>query len=99
MNAIEENQRVCSKEDARDMCKRPFVSVIMPVFNEEKFIERSLMAVLKQDYPPDLLEVIVADGMSTDRTREIVSAIQLKHPNVRLISNPRRIVPCGLNLA
>lgn len=99
MNLIEDNQHVRSKEDARGMCKHPFVSIIMPVFNEEKFIERSLMAVLKQDYPPDLLEVIIADGMSTDRTREIVSAIRLKQPNVRLISNPQRIVPCGLNLA
>ncbi len=77
----------------------PFVSVIMPVFNEEKFIERSLVAVLEQDYPSDKLEIIVADGMSSDQTREIVRFMEAHFPNVRLIDNPERIVPTGLNRA
>ena len=63
----------------------PFVSIIMPVFNEEKFIEHALVAVLEQDYPHDKLEVIVADGMSSDRTREIVGFVQDHFQNVRLI--------------
>ncbi|HET9532538.1 MAG TPA: glycosyltransferase family 2 protein [Blastocatellia bacterium] len=50
----------------------PLVSVIMPIRNEAAFIERSLAAVLAQDYPPDLIEVLVVDGMSDDGTREIV---------------------------
>jgi len=77
----------------------PTVSVLMPVFNEERFIAHSLQAVLEQDYPQGRLEVIVADGRSTDRTRDIVRSIQAKHPNVRLIDNPGRIVSSGLNLA
>ena len=77
----------------------PFVSVIMPVFSEERFIERSLGTVLAQDYPADRFEVIVADGMSTDRTREIIRAMQAKHPNLRLVDNPDRIVSPGLNRA
>ncbi len=77
----------------------PSVSVIMPVYNEEAVIERSLRAVLEQDYPSSKLEVVVADGMSTDQTRQIVESFQREHPNVRLIENPRRIVPCGLNRA
>ena len=44
------------------MSELPFVSVIMPVRNEAKYIERSLGAVLAQDYPADRMEVIVADG-------------------------------------
>ena len=47
----------------------PFVSVVMPVRNEATFISRSLEAVLAQDYPSERMEVIVADGMSTDATR------------------------------
>ena len=77
----------------------PFVSVIMPVFNEEAFISNSLSGVLQQDYPPDKFEVIVADGMSEDGTRELVTTLQSAHSNIRLIDNPGRIVACGLNRA
>lgn len=72
-----------------------FVSVVMPVRNEAAFIANSLKAVLSQDYPSEQMEVIVADGMSTDGTRQIVA----QHSGVRLINNPGRIVPTGLNLA
>jgi len=71
----------------------------MPVRNEANFIARSLGRVLSQDYPEDRLEVIVADGMSTDGTREIVRSLQAGRPNLRLIDNPGRIVPTGLNAA
>ena len=77
----------------------PFVSVLMPIRNEADFIARSLGAVLAQDYPTERLEVIVADGMSTDATREVVRSIGTQHPNVRLIDNPGQIVPTGLNAA
>lgn len=77
----------------------PVVSVLMAVFNEEHFISQSLAAVLQQDYPPERLEIIVADGRSTDRTREIVRSFAEKNPNVHLIDNPERIVATGLNRA
>lgn len=71
----------------------------MPVRNEGDFIVRSLGAALKQDYTAGDLEVIVADGMSTDRTREIVRTFQTDFPNLKLIDNPGLIVPTGLNAA
>lgn len=77
----------------------PSVSVVMPVYNEEKYIGRILQAVLQQDYPLDRLEIIVADGKSTDHTADIVRALQSRHFNIRLIENPERIVPTGLNRA
>lgn len=79
----------------------PAVSVIMPIRNEARFIERSLGAVLAQDYPQELLEVLVADGMSTDRTREIVARLTELHPGIRVVvvDNPGRIVPTGFNHA
>ena len=77
----------------------PFVTVVMPIRNEAAFIARSLDAVLAQDYPRDRMEVIVADGMSTDSTREIVRAYQSRHPELRLIDNHGKIVPTGLNAA
>jgi succinoglycan biosynthesis protein ExoA len=77
----------------------PFVSVVLPVFNEERHIEACLQSVLEQDYPRDRYEVIVADGGSTDRTRDIVGAIARRDPRVRLIDNPGRLQASGLNRA
>ncbi len=81
------------------MGQLPFASVLMPVRNEAAYIRRSLEAVLSQEYPADLMEIIVADGMSTDGTREIIREIQADHPTVTLLDNPRMIVATGLNLA
>ncbi|NLO26769.1 MAG: glycosyltransferase family 2 protein [Actinobacteria bacterium] len=77
----------------------PLVSILMPVRNEEAYIARSLGSVLAQDYPSELMEVIVSDGMSHDQTRTIIAQLQSEHPNVRLIDNPGRIAPTALNLA
>lgn len=77
----------------------PMISVLMPIRNEAFHIQHSLEAVLQQDYPPDRMEVLVADGMSSDGTREIVCGYQANHPNLMLIDNPGRIVPTGLNAA
>jgi succinoglycan biosynthesis protein ExoA len=77
----------------------PSVSVVMPVRNERAHIERSLRAVLEQDYPNDLLEIIVADGMSTDGTRDILQRLKAQDPRVTLVDNPKRTAPCALNLA
>jgi glycosyltransferase involved in cell wall biosynthesis len=76
-----------------------FVTVIMPIRNEAGFIRESLRSVLDQDYPHDLMEVIVVDGMSTDDTRDIVREISMQHPYIRLVDNPGRIVPIGMNIA
>ncbi len=77
----------------------PMVSVIMPVRNEEGFIARALDQILGQDYPLDRLEIVVADGMSDDRTRTIVADYARRFPQVRLVDNPTRITPTGLNHA
>ena len=78
----------------------PYVSVIMPVRNEAGYIANSLAAVLQQTYPHDLLEVIVADGMSTDGTRAMIEDIAGKtHIPITVIDNPGRIAPTGLNRA
>ncbi len=77
----------------------PLVSVIMPVRNEAATIRRSLGAVLAQDYPPERLEVLIADGMSSDGTPEIVAALAGDDARVRLLRNPARRQAHGLNLA
>jgi glycosyltransferase involved in cell wall biosynthesis len=82
----------------QDLENLPFVSVVIPVFNEERYIEACLDSVLGQDYPADRYEVIVADGGSTDRTRAIVESAAALHPSMRLIDNPGRTQAHGLNL-
>ncbi|HZW04013.1 MAG TPA: glycosyltransferase family 2 protein [Anaerolineaceae bacterium] len=77
----------------------PFVTVIMPIRNEQNFIAQSLGAVLAQDYPADRMEVLVADGMSDDGTQAEVQRMAADDPRVRLLDNPGRIVPVGLNIA
>ena len=78
--------------------KYPLVSVIMPVRNEAAYIERSLGAVLAQEYPADRLEILVVDGMSGDGTREAVLAHAAADPRICLLDNPAGIVPPGLNI-
>lgn len=73
------------------------LSVICPIYNEEKYIAKCIDSILAQDYPQDDLEVIFVDGMSSDRTREIVADYTAKYPFIRLIDNPERIVPPAMN--
>lgn len=75
------------------------LSVICPIYNEEKYIAKCIDSIIAQDYPKENLEVIFADGMSTDQTRAIVAEYVSKYPFIRLIDNPKRIVPPALNEA
>jgi glycosyltransferase involved in cell wall biosynthesis len=77
----------------------PLVSVIMPVRNEGAFIARSLEAVMSQQYPGHRLEVIVADGMSTDGSRDVLARWQAGETRLRVVDNTGRTAPCGLNAA
>lgn len=76
----------------------PFVSVIVPCYNEVDHIGACLDSILRSSYPPDRMEVLVVDGMSSDGTREILRDIAAVDPRVRLIDNPRRIKPVAFNL-
>ena len=78
--------------------KLPRVSVIIPARNEEKFIERCVESFLDCDYPGELIEVIVVDGMSEDGTRDIVNEISIRDNRVLLIDNEKKITPVAMNL-
>ena len=74
------------------------ISVICPIYNEEKYIVKCIESVINQDYPKNDLEVIFVDGMSTDKTRELISGYVSHYPYIRIIDNPQRIVPVALNI-
>ena len=77
------------------------VSVIVPCYNEEQTINLLLEAVYQQTFPKEKMEVVIADGMSTDRTREKVEEFSGNHPDLTiiLVDNPKRIIPAALNCA
>ena len=72
----------------------PFVSMIIPCRNEEKFIKKCLDSVVGQTYPKDRFEILVFDGMSEDRTREILKNYSER---VELLDNPKRIFASQLS--
>jgi len=78
---------------------QPTVSVIMPVRNEFDYINQSIGSILNQDYPQEKIEIIVADGMSTDGTRAVLHEYQANFKNIQYINNTEQIVPTGLNYA
>jgi cellulose synthase/poly-beta-1,6-N-acetylglucosamine synthase-like glycosyltransferase len=78
---------------------QPFVSIVLPCLNEEGFIEECVRHAQEQDYPADRFEILVADGGSTDRTREIVARLSAADPRVRMVDNPGRYQSAGMNEA
>ncbi len=79
----------------------PTVSIVIPVRDEERFIEECLASVLAQDYPADRIEILLVDGMSTDRTRELAAAVlteRIADGSARILDNPRGIAPTAMNI-
>jgi glycosyltransferase involved in cell wall biosynthesis len=72
----------------------------LPVRNESAYIEHALVAILKQDYTTEHIEILVADGMSTDNTRQIIHDFSALHPQlkIQILDNPGKIVPTGMNI-
>lgn len=79
----------------------PLISIIVPCYNEERTIGLLLQAIYSQTIPKEQIEVLVADGLSTDHTRDVIRSFQDSHPElrIRILDNPRRIIPAALNLA
>jgi len=77
---------------------QPTISVIVPMRNEEQSIAACLDAIGAQDYPADLVEILVVDGGSTDRSRAIVAARAATDRRIRLLDNPDGRIPVGLNV-
>lgn len=77
----------------------PFVTVIIPMRNEEAYVARCLDSVLAQLKDRTDIEVLCVDGASTDRTAAIVETYAARDPRVRLLLNPDRFAPHAMNRA
>ena len=74
------------------------VVVVIPTLNEEKFIARCLDSVIAQSYPFNDMDVMVVDGGSKDRTKDIVEEYKRKYQNIRFLNNPGRIQSIAFNI-
>lgn len=75
------------------------VSVVMPVYNEEKYIDKCIQSLLIQDYPKKNMEWIFVDGISKDKTIEILKKYVKQYPElIRIYENPNKIVPYAMNI-
>lgn len=75
------------------------LSVIVPIYNEERFIEACVASLLAQDFPQEEMELLLVDGASTDRTPELLEKLAQEHPSViRVLQNPKRIQSAAMNL-
>ena len=76
----------------------PFVSVLIAMKNEERYIAPCLDSFKDQLYPQDKFEIVICDGKSTDKSREIVKEYRAKHHNISLFTNEKEISSAGWNL-
>src|SRR5207245_4182080 len=74
------------------------VSFVVPVRNEEEYIRATLQSLVDQNYPAGDYEIIVVDGRSSDRTREIVEEMRLQNPQIRCLDNSAGIAPTAMNI-
>jgi succinoglycan biosynthesis protein ExoA len=79
----------------------PQVSIVIPCYNEERTIGFLLESIALQTFPVELMEVIIADGLSVDNTRKKIAEFKTDHPqlSIRVIDNTKKIIPAALNLA
>lgn len=80
------------------LVRHPFVSIVIPTLNEERYIEACLASLVGQ-WPDGAYEILVLDGGSTDRTVDIVKAFRADHGSVVALKNPRRNQSAAMNLA
>jgi len=80
------------------MSLKPFVSVVIPCLNEEETIQQALDSILANNYPHDRLEIIIVDGMSQDKTRNIIRQYQESFSFIQTLDNPQGGQNTALNI-
>jgi glycosyltransferase involved in cell wall biosynthesis len=76
----------------------PLISVVIACRNEEKYIEKCLNSLILQDYPKEKLEILVVDGISKDKTREIIEKYVKQYSRIKILDNHKKFTPFALNI-
>jgi succinoglycan biosynthesis protein ExoA len=92
------NAQLRTDQPAQSARGGAFISIIMPVRNEEACLGNLLRQLLAQEYDQDRYEILVVDGGSTDGTRQVVEELSAIHTNLRLLDNPRRWSSAARNI-
>lgn len=74
------------------------ISIVIPTLNEEQYIQECLESILNSDLNRDDIEILVVDGYSKDRTVDIVKEYIKKYPFIKLLHNPKKIIPSAMNI-
>ena len=75
------------------------VSIVMPLYNEERYIGNCIESLILQDYPKEFMEWVFVDGISKDKTVDIIEAYRIKYPElIQVLCNPNRTVPYAMNI-
>lgn len=74
------------------------VAIVIPTLNEERFISRCLNSIIKQTYEFEKMDVMIIDGGSNDKTKDIVAEYQKSHQNIRFIENKKKIQSVAFNI-
>ena len=77
---------------------QPYVSIIIPARNEEKFIAKCLDSLISQNFPKHRWEILVVDGNSQDKTKDIVRGYINNYPFIKLLDNQKKFTSFGLNI-
>lgn len=86
------------KKINKDFIRDIVVSVIIPVRNEEKYISKCIVSVLNQDFCKKNMELILIDGVSEDKTAEIIKSFMSEYDFIKIYENPNKTVQYALNI-
>lgn len=76
----------------------PSISIIIPTLDEERFIVNCIDSLISGDYPSSKIEILIIDGGSKDNTKTVVEQAKVGDAKLRVIDNPKKIVPAALNI-
>ena len=81
-----------------DVAKKYKFSIVIPTLNEENYISDCLDSIIEQTYDHDMIEIVIVDGNSKDKTLDIIDSYRQKHKDILVLSNPEKRTPISLNI-
>lgn len=77
--------------------KKGQITIIIPCRNEESNVSNAIQSILENEYPQELIEIIIYDGLSTDNSKSIIESFVHKYPNIQYRENLNKVTPSAFN--